>query len=253
MMAKKKKRKKVRNRAKELRHKLGIKSKKVVESSGTSSSKKTSKKSSVGSSSKSFEKWLSKIEQSIEIIETNVNNRLDEYVLNQVEQETKKVELQKRKSLERYKVTADTNPYLPLTKYPQELRNLGLEISDEQVTHLPDLVLVKNFIEKAEEEWLNSLEGVAERGRAKGKRFTQYKVQKIVDETFGYSFYDWLSDFYVEHQGDRQALYSPEILIKDRLLEGIEAYNTAIRIKNITNADERAREWDNLVNSFKGK
>lgn len=235
----KKKKKHHRNRAKELRHKIRVEAKRNPE-----------RRLSGGSGS--FERWIASIEASIDRIEKEVNDKLDDYVLNQVDKETDKIVSERVAKLANYKITEETNPYLPLTKYPDELRKLGIDVSNDEVTHYPDLNLVRHFVEMAEQSYLENLEGEATRGKAKGKRYTQYKVQTMAEEMYGYTFSDWLSSYYIRNQHDRSAFYSPELLVKDHLAESIEAYEMASRIRNIEDLEERERQWETVKSAFVG-
>ena len=136
--------------------------------------------------------------------------------------------------------------FLPLDKYAKEIRRLGLSVSDENLQVYPNMDLVRRFVHKAEEIYLDQLEGVSQVGRNRGKRYTQYKVQTITDEMTHTDIYSRMTKYFIENQFNYNALINVEQFIKDDLMKQIEAYEAATQIRDIKSLkerEERMAEW----------
>ena len=102
-----------------------------------------------------------------------------------------------------------------MDKYAKEIRGLGLSVSDEDLQVYPNMDLVRRFVHKAEEIYLDQLEGVSQVGRNRGKRYTQYKVQTITDEMTHTDIYSRMTKYFIENQFNYNALINVEQFIKD--------------------------------------
>lgn len=232
---------KKKNRKKALRHKLGFKAPKrssVVRSTGSKQS------SSTGGTTQAFDSWTRSFKNRLKRTEKAINEELDVIV-------AKSALVGAEKQVEReasyLKTMEEQNrPFLPLDKYPKEIRGLGLSVSDEDLQVYPNMDLVRRFVHKAEEIYLDQLEGVSQVGRNRGKRYTQYKVQTITDELTHTDIYSRMTKYFIENQFNYNALINVEQFIKDDLMKQIEAYEAATQIRDIKSLkerEERMAEW----------
>lgn len=232
---------KKKNRKKALRHKLGLKAPKrssVVRSTGSKQSSNT------GGTTQAFDSWTRSFKNRLKRTEKAINEELDVIV-------AKSALVGAEKQVEReatyLKTMEEQNrPFLPLDKYAKEIRGLGLSVSDENLQVYPNMDLVRRFVHKAEDIYLDQLEGVSQVGRNRGKRYTQYKVQTITDEMTHTDIYSRMTKYFIENQFNYNALINVEQFIKDDLMKQIEAYEAATQIRDIKSLEEREErmaEW----------
>lgn len=232
---------KKKNRKKLLRHKLGYKSPKTVSVARSSSSTQIETSSAP---TQAFESWVKSFKNRLKRTEKAINAELDEIVDKNATvraNERLEVEVSQLKTMEE-----QNKEFLPLDKYAKEIRGLGLSVSDEDLQVYPNMDLVRSFVHRAEEIYLDQLEGVSQVGRNRGKRYTQYKVQTITDEMTHTDIYSRMTKYFIENQFNYNALINVEQFIKDDLMKQIEAYEAATQIRDINNLEEREEmlnEW----------
>lgn len=232
---------KKKNRKKLLRHKLGYKAPKTVSVARSSSS---TQKETSSAPTQAFESWVKSFKNRLKRTERAINAELDEIVDKNATvraNERLEVEVAQLKTMEE-----QNKEFLPLDKYPKEIRRLGLSVSDEDLQVYPNMDLVRRFVHKAEEIYLDQLEGVSQVGRNRGKRYTQYKVQTITDEMTHTDIYSRMTKYFIKNQFNYNALINVEQFIKDDLMKQIEAYEAATQIRDIKSLEEREErmaEW----------
>lgn len=232
---------KKKNRKKLLRHKLGYKAPKTVSVARSSSSTQIETSSAP---TQAFESWVKSFKNRLKRTEKAINAELDEIVDKNATvraNERLEVEVAQLKTMEE-----QNKEFLPLDKYPKEIRRLGLSVSDEDLQVYPNMDLVRRFVHKAEEIYLDQLEGVSQVGRNRGKRYTQYKVQTITDEMTHTDIYSRMTKYFIKNQFNYNALINVEQFIKDDLMKQIEAYEAATQIRDIKSLEEREErmaEW----------